>query len=67
MKKCSDCGKMFNEVVDHLAFLEYVKSTDPDTDFVVWDTEPYGVPLCVNCAVNTFDAIEYDVDLDIDN
>ena len=67
MKKCNDCGKMFNEIIDHLTFIQYVKTYDPDNDmFVPYDTEPYGVPLCAECAINTYDAIECDEDLDID-
>ena len=67
MKKCNDCGKMFNEVTDHLAFIQYVKSCDPEDDqFVTYDTEPYGVPLCLDCALNTYDSIALDMDLDVD-
>ena len=67
MKKCNDCGKIFDEVADHLAFMQYVKSCDPEDDrFVAYDTEPYGVSLCLDCAVNTYDAIALDMDLDVD-
>ncbi len=56
MKKCNDCGKMFDEVADHLAFMEYVHDQDPEEDrFVTYDTEPYGSPLCLSCAVEQYD------------
>lgn len=60
MKRCTDCGKLFIPLVEHMKFMEFIRSEHPDDDrFVDYDTEPYGVPLCCSCAVETYDSVLY--------
>lgn len=67
MKICTDCGKLFDEVADHRAFMEYAYGEDTNEDrFVEYDTEPFGVPLCLECSIGTHYAIEHDMELDVD-
>ena len=56
MAKCADCGKRINLMVEHAAFMDYVRQNDPTEDrFVIFDPEPFGVPLCCECAIETYE------------
>lgn len=56
MVKCEDCGKLIDIEEEHRDFMDYIESEYPDEDrFSLSDPEPFGVPLCCSCAIDTYE------------